>query len=265
MAKNTYGTGCFMLHEHRRPTPVASTQPAAHDGRLADRRRDRLRARRQRLHRRRGGAVAARRARHHPLVGRGRSRWPRPCRTTAASYLVPAFAGLARRTGTRTPAARSSASPAARRPAHIARAALEGDRLPGRPTCSTPCEADAGMPLAELRVDGGACRERPADAVPGRPARRAGRPPGQSRRRRRWAPPISPAWPSGVWKIADEIAAQLAGRAALRAADVDREQRGRAAGALGAGGRAGEGLGRDWSRCMNRDAEIRSRRRRSPG
>ena len=36
-------------------------------------------------------------------------------------------------------------------------------------------DALAAAPLTELRVDGGATRQRLADAVPGRPARRAGR------------------------------------------------------------------------------------------
>ena len=40
----------------------------------------------------------------------------------------------------------------------LARAALESIAFPGRPTCSMPCRRDAGIPLEELRVDGGACR-----------------------------------------------------------------------------------------------------------
>jgi glycerol kinase len=38
MAKNTYGTGCFMLHEHR-PRGARFEEPAADHRGLADRRR----------------------------------------------------------------------------------------------------------------------------------------------------------------------------------------------------------------------------------
>ena len=71
MAKNTYGTGCFLLQntgEH----PVASRNRLL-DGGLASRRQDDVCARGQRLHRRRRGPVAARRARHHPAVVRRRA------------------------------------------------------------------------------------------------------------------------------------------------------------------------------------------------
>ena len=124
MTKNTYGTGCFLL-QNTGTTPIASQQQPADDGRVADRRRDRVRARRQRVHRRRGGAVAARRPRHHPHVGRDRGAGGDACPTTAASTSCRRSPASARRTGIRTRAARSSASRAARRPAHIARAALE--------------------------------------------------------------------------------------------------------------------------------------------
>ena len=64
LAKNTYGTGCFMLmHTGERfqaSTNGLITTSAAQLG--GDARRPGVRARRQRLHRRRGGAVAARRA-----------------------------------------------------------------------------------------------------------------------------------------------------------------------------------------------------------
>ena len=67
------------------------------------------------LRHRRRGPVAARRARHHRRRGRDRParRERRP--TPAASCSCPRSPGSARRSGTRTPAARSSASPAARR------------------------------------------------------------------------------------------------------------------------------------------------------
>ena len=71
--------------EHRRAAGRVA-QPAALDGRLADRRQDDVCARRQRLHRRRRGPVAARRARSHRQVFgrrgtrhvRARQRWHLP-------------------------------------------------------------------------------------------------------------------------------------------------------------------------------------------
>ena len=63
-----------------------------------------------RLHRRRGGAVAARRAQGDRGVGGGREAGRRRCRTPAACIWCPRSSGSARRTGTPTPAARSSAS-----------------------------------------------------------------------------------------------------------------------------------------------------------
>ena len=66
MAKNTYGTGCFLLMTHRRKGHHLAKQPA-HDHRLADRRENRIRARRIGLHGRRGRPVAARRIATRPL------------------------------------------------------------------------------------------------------------------------------------------------------------------------------------------------------
>ena len=60
LVKNTYGTGCFMLHEHRRETHRVK-KPPAHHRRLEAWQQNGIRAGRQHLHRRRGGAMAARR------------------------------------------------------------------------------------------------------------------------------------------------------------------------------------------------------------
>ena len=59
MAKNTYGTGCFMLMNTGRPPRVVAA-PTARDRRLESRCPDGVRARRQRFRGRRGGPVAAR-------------------------------------------------------------------------------------------------------------------------------------------------------------------------------------------------------------
>ena len=70
-AKNTYGTGCFMLLNTGDQAGAVGEGPAD-DGRVADRRRDDLCARRLGVRRRRGGAVAARRAEGDQGVGRRR-------------------------------------------------------------------------------------------------------------------------------------------------------------------------------------------------
>ena len=155
MAKNTYGTGCFML-QNIGTSADAVAAAAADDRRVADRRPDRVRARGQRVHRRRGRAVAARRARAHPDARPRSSRSPRACPTTAASTSCRRSPGWARRTGTRTRAARSLGITRGTTAGHIARAALESIAYPGPPTCSTRWQRTAGIPLTELRVDGGA-------------------------------------------------------------------------------------------------------------
>ena len=113
-AKNTYGTGCFIL-QHTGARPVFSqngllTTVASRIGG-----KQQFARRRQHLHRRRGGAVAARRARHHQDRGRERGARARPCRRATACTSCRRSPASARRTGTCTRAARSSASRAARR------------------------------------------------------------------------------------------------------------------------------------------------------
>ena len=58
---------------------------------------------------------------------------------------------------------------------HIARATLEATAYQSREVVEA-MNADSGVALESLKVDGGMVAERPADAVPGRPARRAGHP-----------------------------------------------------------------------------------------
>ena len=124
LAKNTYGTGCFLLmHTGERfetsangLITTAAAQPTADT---------RVRPRRQRLHRRRGRAVAARRpACHQGLAAR--------CKALAESVpdaggvvFVPAFAGLGAPYW--KPDARGAIVGLTRGTtvAHIARAALE--------------------------------------------------------------------------------------------------------------------------------------------
>ena len=112
--------------------PVASTQPAAHDRRLADRRPHRVRARRQRLHRRRRGAVAARRPRASSSARRT-SRGARRQRAGQRRRLSRAGVRRPRRAALGPVRARHDRRHHARhdRGAHRARGARE-HRLPGR-------------------------------------------------------------------------------------------------------------------------------------
>ena len=108
MAKNTYGTGCFLLlNTGKRGRDVA--QQPVDDRRVAARWRHRLRAGRQRVHRRRGRAVAARRPEDHPHGRRTSTRLRAAFRTTAASIWCRRSRDSARRIGMPMRAARSSA------------------------------------------------------------------------------------------------------------------------------------------------------------
>jgi glycerol kinase len=123
MMKSTYGTGCFaLLNTGDRAGPLA--KPAADHHRLPAGRQADLCAGRLDLHRRRGGAMAARRAEDHPRRHRnpaaGRSGRPRQ-----DVVLVPAFTGLGAPYWNPIAAARSLASRAIPGPAELARAALE--------------------------------------------------------------------------------------------------------------------------------------------
>ena len=156
LTKNTYGTGCFML-QCTGPKAVASTNKLVTTVAWTHRREDRLRPGRQRVHRRGGGAVAARRAGAHPQCRGRRTRWPRRCPDNGGVYLVPAFAGLGAphwdpyARGTIVGITRGTTA------GHLARAALEGIAFQSADLLDA-MQADAGQPVAELRVDGGACR-----------------------------------------------------------------------------------------------------------
>ena len=103
-----------LLHapQHRHQGRPVEERPA-HDPGLQDRRpAGRVRPRGLDRHHRRPRPVAARQPGHdHSRPPRSR-RWPRPSRTTAASTSSRRSAACSRRTGSRTPAASSPASPA---------------------------------------------------------------------------------------------------------------------------------------------------------
>ncbi len=153
-AKNTYGTGCFMLM-NTGPQPVPSTAGPHHDGRVSVRRRAAaLRARGLDRDRRRARAMAARqlRANREELARSRRSRGK--SQDNGDVYFVPAFSGLF------APYWRDTARGVlvgltryANR-GHIARAALEAVAYQTRDVLEA-MEKDSGIPIKELRVDGG--------------------------------------------------------------------------------------------------------------
>ncbi len=217
MAKNTYGTGCFMLM-NTGTKPVASsrnrllTTVAWRIGEARPSTRSKA-ASSSPAPSCSGCATASGIIRIAPARSK-RSRRQVP--DTGGVYLVPAFAGLGAphwdpyaRGAHRRPHARHD------RGAHRPRGARR-HRLPGRrrPRRDGGRLGRAASRAARRRRRRG---ERPADAVPGRPARRAGRPAREPRddgpRRRA----TSPASPSASGKTSTTIASQLAGRAHLRA------------------------------------------------
>ena len=123
-------------------------------------------------------------------AGRGRGARARRCRTRAGCTSCPPSPGSARRTGTRMRAAPSSASPAAPPRAPRARRP-RGHRVPGR----RPRARDGARRRRALARAAGRrrrLRERPAAAVPGRPAGGAR---GARRRDRDRRPSGRPCWP----------------------------------------------------------------------
>ena len=95
------------------------------------------------------------------------SRWRPPCRTMAASICVPAFAGLGAPHWDQYARGTISGMTRGTTAGHIARAALEGIAFQTADVLEA-MQADSGIPLKELRVDGGAtatticsCNSRP--------------------------------------------------------------------------------------------------------
>ena len=142
--------------QHRRRARRLA-QPAAHHHRLSARGQAHLCAGRRDLHRRRRGAMAARRAEDHRQgVGR-RQRWPSaPIRPSRSIWCRP-LSAWARPIGTRRRAARSSGSPAIPARRNSRSAALEAVGYQTRDLLEA---MHADWPMASgaatvLRVDGG--------------------------------------------------------------------------------------------------------------
>ena len=183
-------------HERRRRRARRRSR-AAHHGRLAARptATTDVRPRGRDLRHRRRHPVAARRARASSPTAAEIGPLAASCRRhrTACTSCPPSPAWAARG-GTRTPGARSSASPAA--PA--------GPTWPGpssrpwrtRPaTWSRPWSARVGPAVADAAGRRRRLGDGPAAAAPGRPARRARGRARRCRRPRPSAPPTWPAWP----------------------------------------------------------------------
>ena len=195
-AKNTYGTGCFMLLNTGRE-PVPSQERPADHGRLEARRRGDVLPGGLGVHRGRGRAVAARRAQgdRHVRAGRGGAR--RPCPTPAASTWCRPSSAWGRPTGTPTRAASIVGLERGTTIGHVARAAVESMAYQSRDVLDA-MQRDAGIQLGQLKVDGGAAANNEllqfqADllGVPGAAA-------GGRRRRRRSARRTWPGSPSAT-------------------------------------------------------------------
>ena len=125
-AKNTYGTGCFLLINTGERAVRSASAGCSRRSRGGRERRGRTYALEgAHLHRRRGGAVAARRARHHrrrpPRSRRSRASVP----DTGGVYSCRRSPGSARRYWDPTRAARIVGLTRGTTRAHLARAALE--------------------------------------------------------------------------------------------------------------------------------------------
>ena len=142
--------------EHRQPRRAVASTACSPPSRWKLRRRGRLRARGLDVHRRRHGAVAARRARHHHAA-RARSRRSRASVPDSGGVVVGAGARRARRAALAARRARHHHRPDARHDqgaprARDARGHRAADRRPpGRDGGATPAS-----PLGTLKVDGGA-------------------------------------------------------------------------------------------------------------
>ena len=174
-AKNTYGTGNFLLlntgteavQSKNGLLTTVCYKIGDDDGGLLPRGLDR--------DDRRARAVAARQPEADQGRAGGRGAGASRSTTTAACYIVPAFSGLF------APYWKSNARGVFAgltryvNAGHIARATLEATAFQSREVVEA-MNADSGVDarVAEGRRRHG--RQRPADAVPGRPARRAGHP-----------------------------------------------------------------------------------------
>ena len=204
-AKNTYGTGCFLLM-NTGETPVAVDQRPGHHRRLATWRAKAV-LRTGRFHRRhrRAGAVAARQSRADQRRAPRSRRWRPRSPTTATCTSCPAFSGLYApywRADARGVIAGLTRYATA---GHIARAALEAtayQTLDVIEAMQRDCRHPDQHAARRWRHGG----ERAADAVPGRHPGRAGACARARSRPPRSAPPTRPGLAVGYWHDTDDLA-----------------------------------------------------------
>ena len=242
--------------EHRARGGRVEEQPAD-DRRLAARRQRRLRARGQRVHRRRGRAMAARRPRAHPL-GR-RDRGARRVGSRQRRRLPGAGVRRPRRAALGRLRARRDLRPHARQRRRPPRArGAGGDRVPERRRARRDGEGrrhHAARAARRRRRDG----QQPADAIPGRPPRRAGRAARRCSRPRRSAPAT---WPGSRSVTGRTLPTSPPTGRSTGCFEPAMHARSRSSGAarrpLAQGCRAVEGLGRERWRHGSRWRECRS-------
>ncbi len=138
--------------------------------------------------------------------GRAPPRWPPACDDTGDVWFVPALLGLGTPVwdfgarGTFVGITRGTGRP------EMVRAVLEGVAHRGADLLEA-AEADTGLPVAALRVDGGMSANRRLRPGPGRRLRAARSRSPRSPRRPPSARPSWPAWPSGTWADEEDVAA----------------------------------------------------------
>ena len=152
MAKNTYGTGCFMLL-HTGDKVVESKSGLISTSCAQTRGKEFALEGSVFV----GGAVVQwlRDGLEFFSSSRKSNDWPRACSTAATSTWCPRSPAWARPTGTRTRAARCVGLTRGTTRAHIARAALESIAFQSAELLEA-MQKDSGQSLMELRVDGGA-------------------------------------------------------------------------------------------------------------
>jgi hypothetical protein len=178
MVKNTYGTGCFLLM-YTGPTLARSnrglltTVACDEKGGPAYALEGSVFIAGAAIQWLRDGLGLLKRAKESEALARRAG-------SNLGVYLVPAFVGLGAPYW--DPDARGALLGVTRgvTRAHVVRAALESLAYQTRDVADA-MTADAGQPLASLRADGGAAANGFPDAVPGRPAGRARRPPARRR------------------------------------------------------------------------------------
>ena len=221
MAKNTYGTGAFLLVHAGDTRARPGARPARHRGVWPGGRAG-LRARGQRVHRRRGDPVAARRTRGH------RHARPRPqalamsVGDTGGVTFVPAFVGL----GTPHWEAEARGTITGHHPRHDARAPrARGGGVDGLRHRRSPARRD-GLERARrspvLRVDGGAAAndflmQFQADLL-GVPVERPGHA-GDHRARRRGPGRASPRASGRRWMNSGQATASVASSRSISVAE----------------------------------------------